>query len=178
MSERSGATAPAAAPPTHPSRRPVASFTTYEGAEHAVDYLSDQGFPVQQTAIVGHDLQWVEEVTGRLTYLGAALHAAGAGALTGLLIGWIFGLLSWISPLIAGGLLALYGLVFGAIVGAILGLLFHALQGGRRDFSSVQMTRPSRFELLVDSEVADRAARLLGQERASGESPSATTPDQ
>jgi predicted lipid-binding transport protein (Tim44 family) len=79
----------------------------------------------------------------------------------GALIGWIFGIFNWVDPLITGLLLALYGLVIGAVIGAIIALVVHALQRGRRDFASVTMTSPQRFEVVVDDEVADEAARLL-----------------
>ena len=36
--------------------------------------------------------------------------------------------------------------------------------GGRRDFVSVTSMRPLRYELVVDDEVADPAARLLAEE--------------
>jgi ABC-type microcin C transport system permease subunit YejE len=85
------------------------------------------------------------------------------GAVTGALIGWIFGLFNWLNPVVAGLWLALDGLVFGAIVGAILGALSHWAQQGRRDFASVRMMLPERYEVIVDSEVADRAAELLHQ---------------
>jgi ABC-type amino acid transport system permease subunit len=79
----------------------------------------------------------------------------------GALIGWIFGIFSWVNPLIAGLLLALYGAVIGAVIGAIVGVIVYAMQRGRRDFASVVITRPQRFEVVVDDEVADEAARLL-----------------
>ncbi|MET1062935.1 MAG: hypothetical protein ABWX71_08555, partial [Aeromicrobium sp.] len=60
-------------------------------------------------------------------------------------------------------LLALYGLLIGAVIGAIIAVIVYALQGGRRDFTSVTFTRPRRYELVVDDEVADQAAQLLGQ---------------
>jgi hypothetical protein len=63
----------------------VASFTTYREAERAVDLLSDRGFPVERVAIVGRDLQLVEQVTGRMGYGQAALRAALQGAVLGLL---------------------------------------------------------------------------------------------
>lgn len=142
-------------------RRQVAVFDNYRAAERAVDYLSDVGFPVERVAIVGHDLTYVEQVTGRLTYPGAAWRGALTGALPGALIGWIFGLFSWINPLIAGLLLALYGLVFGAVIGAVFGVLVHALQRGRRDFVGTPTVAPSRYEILVDEDVADEAVRVL-----------------
>ena len=66
----------------------------------------------------------------------------------------------------AGAWLALYGLVFGAIVGAALGALAHWAQKGRRDFASIRVMLPSRYEVLVDSEVADQALELLNQASA------------
>ena len=157
-------TAPPArsAVPSAPVRRSIASFGDYADAEQAVDALSDRGFPVERVAIVGRDLELVEQVTGRLDYARAALRGAAGGAVTGALIGWLFGLLSWITPLIGWLLLTVYGLVFGAIVGAVFGLLVHALQGGRRDFASATVMRPRTYELMVDEDVADEAVRTLG----------------
>jgi hypothetical protein len=142
-------------------RRPIAQFSNYADAERAVDRLSDLRFPVERVAIIGHDLQVVEQVTGRLNYGGAALTGAASGALPGALIGWFFGLFNLISPLVASVVLAFYGLIFGAVIGAVLGVVMHALQGGRRDFDTVTMTVPSRYELVVDEQVADEAERLL-----------------
>jgi hypothetical protein len=165
MSEQSPrATAPPARSrvPSAPSRRSIAGFPDYAEAERAVDALSDRGFPVERVAIVGRELELVEQVTGRLDYPRAALRGAAGGAVTGALIGWLFGLLSWIVPLIGLLLLTVYGLIFGAVVGAILGLVVHALQGGRRDFSSATAMRPRTYELMVDEDVADDAVRTLG----------------
>jgi hypothetical protein len=146
---------------SHRHRRTIASYETYSEAERAVDYLSDNKFPVARVAIIGSDVHMVEQIMGRLNYGGAALRGAGTGAFTGLLIGWLFGLFNWITPVLAAFTLAIYGLVFGAIVGALFGLIFHALHGGRRDFSSVRAMVPSRYEVVADAEVADEAARLL-----------------
>ena len=54
--------------PTPPKGWPIGSYPTYAEAQRAVDYLSDQEFPVQQVTIVGVDLMQVERVTGRLTW--------------------------------------------------------------------------------------------------------------
>jgi hypothetical protein len=150
--------------PTSPNRwarRTVAAYDNYEQAERAVDRLADLEFPVERVAIIGQDLQTVEQVTGRMTYPVAALRGALSGAVPGALIGWIFGIFNWVSPLITGLLLALYGLVIGAVIGAVIALVIHALQRGRRDFASVTVMRPQHFEVVVDDEVADEAARLL-----------------
>jgi uncharacterized membrane protein len=144
------------------SRRTVASYGTYEEAERAVDRLADANFPVERVAIVGQDLQTIEQVTGKLDVPSAAWRGALSGAVPGALIGWLFGLFSWANPLINGLLLALYGLIIGAVVGAVIGAIVHAMQGGRRDFASVSVMRPQRYEVVVDDEVAEQAARLLG----------------
>ncbi|HEV7850286.1 MAG TPA: general stress protein [Mycobacterium sp.] len=147
--------------PNEPARQVIATFDNYADAERAVDYLSDQRFEVNRVAIVGRDLEYVEQVMGRLNYGGAALRGAGSGALVGLLIGWLFGLFNWVQPLVSALVLAGYGLVFGAIVGALFGLLVHALQRGRRDFHSVSGLRPKYYDVVADVEVADRALQLL-----------------
>lgn len=145
------------------ARRTIASYTTYQEAERAVDHLSDQGFPVERTAIVGQDVRMVEQVTGRMGYGEAAVHGAASGALPGALIGWVSGLLNWLDPVVSGLLLALYGLVFGALVGAPLGLLAHAAQQGRRDFASVSFMQPSKYDVVADDAIADEAARLMAE---------------
>ena len=146
-----------------PARQVIATFDNYADAERAVDYLSDRRFEVDRVAIVGRDLQLVEQVTGRMNYGWAALRGAASGCLVGALIGWIFGLFNWLQPLIAAVVLAFYGLIFGAIVGALIGLLLHALQGGRRDFSAVTFLQPRHYDIVADVAVADRAIQLLGE---------------
>lgn len=149
-------------------RRTIASFTNYRDAERAVDHLSDNKFPVGRTAIIGVDVRMVEQVVGRMSWGRALLNGATAGAVPGLLFGWIFGLFDLINPLVAAFTLALYGLVFGAVIGAVIGVIFYALQRGRRDFASVTMMVPRRYDLVVDEEVADEAQRLLARMTTAG----------
>jgi uncharacterized membrane protein len=145
------------------ARQVVATYTSYSEAERAVDFLSDRKFPVERTAIVGRDLRFVEQVTGRMNYGKAALRGALTGALVGALVGWLFGIFDWFDPIVAAFWLMLDGLWFGALVGALFGLLMHALTRGRRDFASVGAMRADRYELQVDRQVAEEAARLLSE---------------
>jgi hypothetical protein len=145
----------------HVPRRVVASYGSYAEAQRAVDHLSDEGFPVERISIVGEDLRFVEQVTGRMGYGRAALQGGGSGAVIGVLLGFFLGLFSLIDPVVSALILALYGLVFGAILGAILGLLAYSFTGGQRDFSSVGGMEAGRYNVMADEEVAEEASRIL-----------------
>ncbi|MCZ4508740.1 hypothetical protein O3Q52_11095 [Streptomyces sp. ActVer] len=147
-------------PPTAQVDRPVVgSYPTYNGAQRAVDFLSDNGFPVERTAIIGSDLRTVETVLGRLTRGRAALAGAGTGAWFGLLIGLL------LSVFAAGNhhvlVLMLSGLAYGAVFGAVFGFAGHALSGGHRDFSSRSQIVAARYDVVADAEVAEEAKNML-----------------
>src|SRR5829696_8297324 len=97
----------------------VDSYESYEQAQAAVDYLSDEKFPVENVTIIGSDLRMVETVTGRLT-LGRAIAAgAAAGAWWGLFVGLLLGIFSADGGAWLGSVLS--GLVVGVIFGAVFG---------------------------------------------------------
>lgn len=144
-------------------RRTVATYDSYADAERAVDYLSDNKFPVEHVSIVGRDLQIVEHVTGRLTWARAALNGALTGAVVGFLIGWLFAIFDWFDPSIARVWLIIDGIWFGALVGATMGLVTYLLLGGRRDFASVGAMQASHYDVVIDEEFADQAIQLLSQ---------------
>jgi hypothetical protein len=151
------------------ARRVVGTYSSYSEAERAVDFLSDRKFPVERTAIVGRDLRFEEQVTGRMTYGKAALRGLLTGALVGALVGWLFGIFDWFDPIVSAFWLMLDGLWFGALVGVLFGLLMHAVSGGRRDFASIGAMRAERYELQVDERAADEASQLLRE--LGGEAP-------
>jgi hypothetical protein len=135
----------------------VATYQDYAAAQQAVDYLSDQHFPVERTAIVGTDLRLVENVLGRLTVGRAALAGAGGGAWFGLFIGLLFGIFStynWFAVVATG-------LVVGAIWGAIFGAAAHAATRGRRDFTSRSTLTALTYAVAVEPEYADQARQKL-----------------
>ena len=138
------------------------TFEDYASVQHAVDHLADHGFPVERVAIVGRDLRYVEQVTGRMTVGSAALLGALHGAVIGSLFALGFGLIFTYSPNPALPLLVLYGIVAGGVLGALFGALSQAAGSGRRDFASVPSVVADRYDLLVDAALADRAAALLG----------------
>jgi hypothetical protein len=135
----------------------VASYPDYALAQQAVDYLSDNEFPVQKTSIVGTDLRLVEKVLGRMTTLRAALAGAASGAWFGLFIGLFLGIFSdsnWFG-------LIFVGLLIGAAWGAIFGAIAQAMTGGRRDFTSRSSLQASQYAVIVEADVADHARQLL-----------------
>jgi hypothetical protein len=159
--QRAAENAKAAAEPADASRprRSIASYSTYAEAERAVDRLSDQGFAVHRSAIVGRGLRSVEQVTGRMTAGRAALIGAGEGALIGLLFALLFGI--FFTGPDFGGLL-LYSVVVGMVFAAPLGALAqYANSGGRRDFVSSTRIEAGSYDLQVDEDAADEATRLL-----------------
>jgi hypothetical protein len=140
----------------------VSTYNSYEDAERAVDYLSDNGFPVENAQIVGSNLHLVEQVTGRVTTGRAALAGAGSGAWFGLFIGLLVGLFTtgpeWIG-------LVLGGVLIGAFWGAAFGFVAHWMTRGQRDFSSVRSLVAGRYDVTVAATEAQRARDLLGAVR-------------
>ncbi len=72
----------------------LAVYDDYAAAQRAVDFLSDQKFPVEQCMIVGTDLKQVERITGRLT----TGKVAAAGALVGAVMGAAAANRRWRTP--------------------------------------------------------------------------------
>jgi hypothetical protein len=113
----------------------VARYADYAGAQQAVDYLSDNGFPVQRTALAG----------------------VASGAWFGLFVGILFTLFSnsnWLGILVTT-------ILVGALWGGVFGAIAHALTGGRRDFTSRSSLQAGQYAVTVEAEVADEARVLI-----------------
>ncbi|GAB2453082.1 general stress protein [Xylanimonas ulmi] len=146
--------------PTPPQGDEVAAFSTYLEAQQAVDYLSDQKFPVQAVTIVGTDLKMVERVTGRLSYRRVAIAGAGSGAWFGLFVGLLLSL--WGGGRAANGVVFI-GIALGAGFGLLFSVLSYALTGGRRDFTSQSQIVATTYAILCAAESAGEARSLLRQ---------------
>jgi hypothetical protein len=135
----------------------VATFADYASAQRAVDYLSDNKFPVEHTAIIGTGLSLVENVLGRTTVWRSALAGAAGGAWFGLFIGLLLGIFSdsnWFAVMVIG-------LVVGALWGAVFGAIAQAATRGRRDFTSRSTLQATEYAVSVDAERAEQARQLL-----------------
>jgi hypothetical protein len=136
--------------PTPPKGWPVGAYPTYAEAQRAVDYLSEQQFPVQQVTIVGVDLMQVERVTGRLTWP----KVLGGGVLSGAWLGFF-------SPSPWGALAT--GFVAGVFFGLITSAVPYAMARGTRDFSSTMQLVAGRYDVLCDPQNAEKARDLLAR---------------
>jgi hypothetical protein len=139
----------------------VGSYDSYEQAQSAVDYLSDDKFPVENVTIIGTDLRMVETVTGRLTSGRAIAAGAAGGAWWGLFVGLLLGIFSvdgtaWIGSVLAG---LLIGLVFGALFAA----LGYAASRGQRDFTSTSTVVASRYDVMCNPARAEEARAHLAR---------------
>lgn len=144
-----------------PRGQVIGSYDTYAEAQRAVDFLSDEQFPVQHLSIVGSDLKMVENVLGRLTRGRAALAGAATGAWFGLFVGVLLSLFSSSSTSAFG--LVLAAIAYGAVFGAVFGFVGHALSRGQRDFTSRSKIVASSYEVRCTWAEADKAREVLAR---------------
>src|SRR5688572_11560380 len=135
----------------------LAVYDDYAAAQKAVDFLSDQDFPVEQCMIVGTDLKRIERITGRLTTGRVALGGLVSGIWLGLFVGLIFALFTSEGALVT----IISTMLIGALFGVIWALVGYAATRGQRDFSSVTSVVATRYEVLVEHKVAAQARELL-----------------
>ncbi|MEO5874425.1 MAG: general stress protein [Streptosporangiaceae bacterium] len=135
----------------------LGTYATYEEAQRVVDYLADHEFQVATTQIIGTDLRMVEQITGRLTWPRALLSGAASGAWFGIFVGLLINILGATSFLRA----LTFGLTWGLLFGVGFAAVGYAMTAGRRDFTSLSATVPSKFEVLVLSDHAEQARSVL-----------------
>jgi hypothetical protein len=144
----------------------VGSYEDYQQAQRAVDFLSDEKFPVENVTIIGSDLRMVERVTGRLSWGRAIGAGAASGAWFGLFVGLLLGIFapdgsSWVGSVITG---LLIGLVFGAVFGAV----GYSATRGRRDFTSTSQVVAARYDVMCSPQVAEQARAALARRSLRG----------
>src|SRR3954454_9425384 len=136
----------------------LAVYDEYTQAQKAVDFLSDNKFPVEQCMIVGTDLKRIERITGRLTTGRAALGGLLSGVWLGIFVGLVLSLFTkddtfWETLLAT--------ILFGAAFGVIWALVGYAMTRGQRDFSSVTAVVATKYEVLVEHKSLTAARELL-----------------
>lgn len=139
----------------------IGSYDSYSEAQRAVDYLSDNKFPVENTSIIGSELRMVEQITGRLTWARSAMAGVASGAWFGLFVGLLLGLFAPGDRTLLT--LALFGLLYGAIFGLIFGLIGYAATRGKRDFTSTSRVVASTYDVMCVPSHAGQATELLAK---------------
>jgi vacuolar-type H+-ATPase subunit I/STV1 len=146
--------------PTPPTGWPIGSYSTYEEAQRAVDFLADSQFAVQDVTIVGVDLMLVERVIARLTWGKVVGTGAASGAWFGLFVGVLLSLFnttrSAFGPI-------LVGLITGVVFGIVFAAAGYASTRGRRDFSSTSQLVAGRYDVLCESRHAEQGRDLLAK---------------
>jgi hypothetical protein len=139
----------------------VGSYDSYEQAQAAVDYLSDEKFAVENVTIIGTDLRMIETVTGRLTTGRAIGAGAAAGAWWGLFVGLLLGIFSSNGSAWIGSVLT--GLAIGLLFGAVFGWMGYAATRGRRDFTSTNKIVAARYDVMCNPAHAEDARAMLAR---------------
>ena len=139
----------------------VGSYDTYEQAQAAVDFLSDQKFPVENVTIIGSDLRQVERVTGRLTWGRVLAAGAAGGAWWGLFVGLLLGIFSADGGAWLGAVLS--GLLIGLVFGALFGWMGYRATQGRRDFTSTSKITANRYDVMCNPAHAEEARAHLAR---------------
>lgn len=143
-----------------PSGWVIGTYDTYLEAQRAVDYLSDEKFPVENTTIVGNNLRQVEKITGRLTWGRAITGGLASGAWFGLFVGLLLGIFASGSSWLAA---VLTGVVLGAVFGMTFGAIGYAQLRGRRDFTSRTAVVATTYDVLCDHKFAEEARNHLAR---------------
>jgi len=149
-----------------PTGLTIGTYDTYREAQRAVDYLSDEKFPVEHTTIVGNNLRQVEKITGRLTWGRAITAGLASGAWFGLFVGILLGIFApdggWLAALLTG-------LVLGGLFGMAFGALGYGQLRGARDFTSRTSVVATTYDVLCDFKYAEEARNHLAQLALKGE---------
>jgi hypothetical protein len=145
-----------------PPSEVVASFSTWDEAQRAVDFLADRRFALRQVSILTTDLSLVGR--GPLAGYGpAAMDSAVRGATSGALVGFGLGMLGLATPAASEFTLALAGVTIGAFGGGLLGLCQHALWRSERSATSIRRLEGRRYDILATAAAADAARRHLDE---------------
>jgi hypothetical protein len=139
----------------------LAVYDDYSAAQKAVDFLSDNQFPVENCMIVGTELKSVERITGRLTTGKVAAGGALSGVWLGLFVGLIITLFSKSGTSAIATVLST--VLFGLFFGLIWAMIGYAATRGQRDFSSVRAVVATRYEVLVEHKLLSQAQQLLAK---------------
>jgi hypothetical protein len=140
------------------TREIIASLPDYDSVQAIVDDLAEQGFPVDQLAIVGAALQTSDRTAGHRRHAYSMLGGMFTGAVVGAMVGWLLGMLNLVESLATALSLGLWGLLIGGALGAGLGAASRAWADAESEPPPVH---PARYDLLAMQDAAADAARAV-----------------
>ncbi len=145
----------------------VATFATLGDVDEVLSAVTEEGFPIDRTTIVGTDLRFVEKVEGRMTLPRAAGYGVVTGAWLGALIASFAAIFSAHS--VGGGLSMLFGgILLGTVFGAVFGAVAFRVAGPRDGITGNPTLVAARYELRTTAELAGRLGALLQQTGGAG----------
>jgi hypothetical protein len=129
-------------------------------ANRAADMPSENGFPVRSGLIAARDLAPLEPIGGK-SYGQAALRGASAGALFGVLVGFVSGIFNVAAPAASAIALGSGGLVLGVLAGAFAGVFAHWARADRRRSRSAEKMQAGPHAAVTDEVQADAGTAEL-----------------
>ena len=142
----------------------VRCYESYQDAKRAVDSLTVARIPRQRITVFGRGFRWREAFTAPRLLKAAATGGAVAASGAALML-WAVGALdtgfNWLGALAAGG-------VFGGLVGLVLGAAAWTLTRRDRSVPETGHVDVDRYEVLVETDHAERARELLSGAPSAG----------
>jgi hypothetical protein len=149
-----------------PTGHVLGEYSSHAEASEAVAKLVAADFPPREIAIVGLDLKLVERIRGRLGYGRIALSGAIAGSWIGMLFAVLFGVgLTNTSEGDANFSIEQFvsAIVVGIGLGIIANVLRFSLSSAKPSYLSSSYPVAQRYQVIVPSERAAEASRLVQQ---------------
>jgi hypothetical protein len=138
----------------------IAYYPSYFEAQEAVKHLSHHGFPSERIKIVTRPDVGIEATKNTSSTNWVMFQGASEGAMVGLVLSIVVGLMNVTQPLGATLLISIPGILGGSIVGLALRLLGHNLGGVQGDAGSLKMF-DNQHIVMIDKYLSREASRVL-----------------
>ncbi len=139
----------------------IAYYPSYFEAQEAVNHLKNHGFPSERIKIVTRPPREIEINKNTLSINWIAFQGASEGAMVGLVLSIMIGLINVMQPLGSTLLLFIPGILGGAMVGLALRLLGHNFSHVQGDMGSSFKISDHQHIVMVDKHMSREASRLL-----------------
>lgn len=148
------------------AQRVVAVHEDHDGAQRTVRALTEGGLPAERMVVVGRGLTFAERGTGLLSTPEVTRRGALSGLIIGGLTGWLLGVFDLLTSSVSTWWLVVNAAILGALLGAVTALIGYVINRGQRSFSAAPTLTAAHFDVLVDADLADQAARMLVVEQS------------